>query len=280
MEAWGIQDHASRFVIIPNPEDTSRTTTPCHQRNYSESSLSSLASFHGPPTPPSSSSSPCFPASPAVSYCVDMSQEEEGPLVYTTDSPMGGGSEYDYPGGSQGFYGAPQGGSSSDGARYVESPPRTRAYLETPGLTHRRLQTTNGYCCLVPGCKAVPFRRNADLDRHYKHKHRPDERKESYYCDYPKCSRRDSPFHRRDHFRDHLRDYHKEDIAKRGRPVHTHWVVSRNVKKEWWRCTRCLSRVMVEVSGFECPGCKTSCDVNRVQHRNSPQQGSPQQNSP
>lgn len=37
---------------------------------------------------------------------------------------------------------------------------------------------------------------------------------------------------------------------------------------------------MVEVSGFECPGCKTSCDVNRVQHRNSPQQGSPQQGSP
>lgn len=122
MEAWGIQDHASRFVIIPNPEDTSRTTTPCHQRNYSESSLSSLASFHGPPTPPSSSSSPCFPASPAVSYCVGMSQEEEGPLVYTTDSPMGGGSEYDYPGGSQGYYVAPHGGSSSDGARYVESP--------------------------------------------------------------------------------------------------------------------------------------------------------------
>ena len=116
----------------------------------------------------------------------------------------------------------------------------------------------------------MPFKRNADLDRHYKHKHRPDERKEAYYCDYPKCSRRDSPFHRRDHFRDHLREFHKEDIAKRGRPVYTHWVETRNVKKEWWRCTRCLSRVMVDTSGFECPRCNTTCDVNRAQPRKSP----------
>lgn len=121
MEVCWVQDHASRFEILPDPEDTSRTTPPCHQRNYSESSLSSLASSHGPPTPRSSAFSPCFPASPAVTYCVGMSQEEERPQMYSTDSPMGGDSEYDYPGGSQGYYGTSQGESSSDGARYVES---------------------------------------------------------------------------------------------------------------------------------------------------------------
>lgn len=122
MEVWGIQDHASCFEILADPIDTSRTTPPGHQRNYSESSRSSLASSHGPPTPPSSTFSPCFPASPAVNYCVNMSQEEERPWVYSTDSPMGGDSEYDYPGSSQGYYAASQGESSSDGARYVESP--------------------------------------------------------------------------------------------------------------------------------------------------------------
>lgn len=122
MEVRGIQDHASRFEKLADPIDASRITSPCHQRNYSEASLSSLASSHGPPTPPSSTFSPCFPASSAVSHCVSMSQEEERPWLYSTDSPMGGDSEYDYPGGSQGYYAASQGESSSDGARYVESP--------------------------------------------------------------------------------------------------------------------------------------------------------------
>ncbi|KEZ45195.1 hypothetical protein SAPIO_CDS2653 [Scedosporium apiospermum] len=117
---------------------------------------------------------------------------------------------------------------------------------------------SDGYCCLVPGCKAVPFKRNADLDRHYKNIHRPAESKETYHCDYAKCSRRSSPFHRRDHFRDHLRDYHKESIAKRGKPIQTNWSEGNSGRKEWWRCTRCLRRVMVATHGFECPDCKTS----------------------
>ncbi|RDA86809.1 hypothetical protein CP532_6399, partial [Ophiocordyceps camponoti-leonardi (nom. inval.)] len=55
-------------------------------------------------------------------------------------------------------------------------------------------------------CTSRPFKRRADLDRHYKHRHAPDSVKDSFICDYPRCSRHQDPFHRLDHFRDHLRE--------------------------------------------------------------------------
>ncbi|CEJ80720.1 hypothetical protein VHEMI00888 [[Torrubiella] hemipterigena] len=117
--------------------------------------------------------------------------------------------------------------------------------------------------CLSPGCDAKPFKRRADLIRHYKHKHSPDSDKESYFCDYSKCVRRHEPFHRRDHFRDHLRDFHKEDIERRGRSVNEEWLGDRNTSAAWWRCAKCLVRNYVDKSGYECPTCKTKCQPKR-----------------
>ncbi|KAK5992220.1 hypothetical protein PT974_05621 [Cladobotryum mycophilum] len=122
-------------------------------------------------------------------------------------------------------------------------------------------------CCLHPGCDAKPFKRRADLDRHYKHKHAPESLKESYYCDYPRCGRRRDPFHRRDHFRDHLRDFHKEDIEKRGVAVKEDWLEGRNTAQNWWRCTKCLKRIIISRFAYECPTCKTSCQARRKEAR-------------
>ncbi|KAJ3514955.1 hypothetical protein NM208_g15017 [Fusarium decemcellulare] len=123
--------------------------------------------------------------------------------------------------------------------------------------------------CLSPGCTARPFKRTADLQRHYKNTHAPDSSKDAYYCDYPKCGRSRDPFHRRDHFRDHLREYHREDIQKRGATVNEEWLEGRYLPNNWWRCPRCLIRVYVAKSDFECPECKTSCEPKRKEKRRS-----------
>ncbi|ETR98158.1 hypothetical protein M419DRAFT_89548 [Trichoderma reesei RUT C-30] len=122
-------------------------------------------------------------------------------------------------------------------------------------------------CCLHPGCDAKPFKRRADLDRHYKHKHAPSSQKDSYHCDYARCGRRRDPFHRRDHFRDHLRDFHKEDIEKRGVAAKEDWFEGRNASHTWWRCTKCLKRVYISRQGYECPTCKTSLQAKRKEIR-------------
>ncbi|KAG5984717.1 hypothetical protein E4U55_003489 [Claviceps digitariae] len=122
-------------------------------------------------------------------------------------------------------------------------------------------------CCLYPGCNAKPFKRRADLDRHYKHRHAADAQKVSFSCDYPRCSRRKDPFHRLDHFRDHLREFHKEDIEKRGSSVDEDWLWDRRVSSNWWRCSKCLNRVYVERNGYECPTCKTACQAKRKEVR-------------
>ncbi|PHH84629.1 hypothetical protein CDD83_1645 [Cordyceps sp. RAO-2017] len=122
-------------------------------------------------------------------------------------------------------------------------------------------------CCLHPGCTARPFKRRADLDRHYKHRHAPDSLKESFTCDYQRCSRHLEPFHRLDHFRDHLREFHKEDIEKRGGSQDDSWLGNRQVSSSWWRCSKCLKRVHIERSGYECPNCKTSCQARRKEAR-------------
>ncbi|KAM5350269.1 hypothetical protein ACJ41O_006774 [Fusarium nematophilum] len=138
---------------------------------------------------------------------------------------------------------------------------------------------------LYPGCDAEPFggeddlerhyqhahsfdtaetesdnyaRRSADLQRHYKNAHAPESAKDTYRCDYLRCTRYHEPFHRRDHYRDHLREYHQEDIQKRGAATAEDRLEDRYLPSDWWRCQRCLIRVYVTNSGFECPGCKTS----------------------
>ncbi|KAH6874700.1 hypothetical protein B0T10DRAFT_201702 [Thelonectria olida] len=121
--------------------------------------------------------------------------------------------------------------------------------------------------CLSPGCNARPFKRCADLQRHYRNTHAPVSLKDSYLCDYPRCTRARDPFHRRDHFRDHLREYHREDIQKRGNTVNEEWLEGRYLPTTWWRCPRCLVRVYISKSGFECPGCKTSCESKRKERR-------------
>ncbi|KAK7408381.1 hypothetical protein QQX98_009477 [Neonectria punicea] len=121
--------------------------------------------------------------------------------------------------------------------------------------------------CLSAGCNARPFRRCADLQRHYRNTHAPESLKDSYWCDYPRCTRFREPFHRRDHFRDHLREYHREDIQKRGDTVNEDWLEGRYLPSTWWRCHRCLVRVYISRHGFECPGCKTSCEPKRKEKR-------------
>ncbi|KAM0425593.1 hypothetical protein ACHAPT_009124 [Fusarium lateritium] len=112
--------------------------------------------------------------------------------------------------------------------------------------------------CLIPGCSAKPFKRTADLHRHYRNTHNPDSTKEAYFCDYLQCTRSTEPFRRRDHFRDHLREYHREDIQKRGITVNEEWLEDRYHATNWWRCPRCLIRVYISKDDFDCPKCKGS----------------------
>ncbi|UNI21195.1 hypothetical protein JDV02_007206 [Purpureocillium takamizusanense] len=193
-------------------------------------------------------------------------------------SPMMGSEYYAYHASS------PAGASPN--TQYTQpSPPSTVAYYGSPepdaeldhtsprGSTDDRRgkssQSGRDYpvCCLHPGCTAKPFKRRADLDRHYKHRHAPDSQKESFNCDYPRCARRLDPFRRLDHFRDHLREFHKEDIEKRGGSINEEWLEDRHVSSSWWRCSKCLKRVYIERNGYECPGCKTTCQAKRKEAR-------------
>lgn len=148
--------------------------------------------------------------------------------------------------------------------RTIPSPQQSspQAYATPP-------QNTRDYplICLSPNCNARPFRRRADLERHYRHRHFPATTLNSYPCDYPRCTRSQDPFHRRDHFRDHLREFHREDIEKRGVIVGAEWYEGRNTARGWWRCGKCLQRVSVDRCGFECPRCKSACCARRQEVR-------------
>jgi hypothetical protein len=132
------------------------------------------------------------------------------------------------------------------------------------------------WVCLVSNCTQAPFKRCADLDRHYRQVHFQDAQMENFPCDYAKCSRanRDEingAFHRKDHYRDHLRDYHKEDLPKRGskadKTESTDRFQDRVIKLDWWRCSKCLNRVSIKFYGWECPECKVLCDRDRQEVR-------------
>ncbi|KAI6784109.1 uncharacterized protein J7T54_004655 [Emericellopsis cladophorae] len=113
--------------------------------------------------------------------------------------------------------------------------------------------STNIPCPHCPRETPKAFKRRADLSRHIDHMHSIPT--QNFPCDYSRCSRRHDPFHRRDHYRDHLREFHREDIEKRGVEEGEAWYQRRNVVKAWWRCSRCLCRVSVGRSGFECHEC-------------------------
>lgn len=120
------------------------------------------------------------------------------------------------------------------------------------------------HVCLEPYCNASPFKRKADLQRHYLHKHRDANQKKPFPCDWKKCQRSKEPFYRLDHCREHYRDYHMEDLLRRGSNKETpEWWDSRNVNPEWWRCAKCLSRIPIDGKRFECSKCKTTCEPER-----------------
>ncbi|KUJ15771.1 uncharacterized protein LY89DRAFT_587406 [Mollisia scopiformis] len=155
-----------------------------------------------------------------------------------------------------------------------------RVYLDYPKAPKK-----GSYPCQYPwGCsgKQTVFTRPADLDRHYKNVHASPDQKDSFPCDYAPCGRHLDPFTRKDHYRDHLRDYHKEDLGcakmpkKLGRKVgpaeQAAWLSERKVSRRWWRCARCLVRRQVQVDGWECPNCKSSCEQDRIDARLKKQQ--------
>lgn len=128
-------------------------------------------------------------------------------------------------------------------------------------------EANGSFVCPYTGCDAKAFKRKADLERHIRHVHVADENKEKFYCDYPKCQRSDDAFHRIDHCRDHYRDYHLEDLARRRGESDDWYRQRRHVPRTWWRCTRCLQRVRVDESNFECPTCRVACDGKRQRLR-------------
>jgi len=126
--------------------------------------------------------------------------------------------------------------------------------------------------CLWPECPAKAFGRAADLDRHIKMVHCRGNHK-GFLCDYPRCPRNKTPFSRQDHFRDHLRDFHKEDLPRRGQAEDAVWWAeraARAVYEGWWRCNKCLGRVVVQTDGYICAGCGTHCEGDRQAVRGLP----------
>ncbi|ORY64936.1 uncharacterized protein BCR38DRAFT_341961, partial [Pseudomassariella vexata] len=124
------------------------------------------------------------------------------------------------------------------------------------------------HICLASGCDSKPFKRKADLQRHYRHRHCQDSHKKAYYCDYPKCQRRSEPFHRLDHCRDHYREFHSEDLVRKNGKEGSDWFANRYFSRRWWRCTKCLQRNMTS-DGWTCgtPGCQSHCDTRRRELR-------------
>ncbi|KAI1476310.1 hypothetical protein F4774DRAFT_245870 [Daldinia eschscholtzii] len=120
------------------------------------------------------------------------------------------------------------------------------------------------HVCLEPFCNASPFKRKADLLRHYLHRHRDANQKTPFHCDWKRCQRSKEPFYRLDHCREHYRDYHQEDLSRRGpNKENSEWWKSRKVDITWWRCPKCLSRIAIDSKGFQCGKCKTTCEPER-----------------
>ncbi|KUJ23251.1 uncharacterized protein LY89DRAFT_177184 [Mollisia scopiformis] len=127
-----------------------------------------------------------------------------------------------------------------------------RVYLDPPPINQ-----TRNYSCRYPGCtgKVRVFGRPANLIRHYKNVHLDPDIKDFFACDHRNCGRSFNPFSRKDHLRDHFRDYHKEPIGNakgeksmRNTPKWLEvqsWLNDRVYKANWWRCGKCLCRIMI-----------------------------------
>ncbi|KAG0651984.1 hypothetical protein D0Z07_1164 [Hyphodiscus hymeniophilus] len=149
-----------------------------------------------------------------------------------------------------------------------------KVYLDSP-ISHKKSE----FPCMYPGCDAKTFKRPADLERHYRNVHGTSDQKDNFFCDYSPCKARGA-FTRKDHFRDHLRDYHKEDIGsmkksdkknpqkldeKKWVYLQAEWVAERKIGTKWWRCPKCLERIQIAESGYDCQSCKSPCDRERKQ---------------
>ncbi|KAH9900202.1 hypothetical protein F4778DRAFT_782313 [Xylariomycetidae sp. FL2044] len=199
------------------------------------------------------------------------------------------------------------GGSSSSSRNKGTNNKNRNAASTGTGTSPTALTTTHpntdAFVCLQANCPASPFKRKADLQRHYRHKHQDVSTLEAFPCDYRKCARHREPFFRLDHCRDHYREFHLDDVLKRqshshnGHNSHTtsrnnnnkkkntatassqktttmlkggetpHWWKIRYVDPRWFRCAKCLGRVDIASEGWECPRCRTVCEVERRELR-------------
>lgn len=150
---------------------------------------------------------------------------------------------------------------------------------ERTDYCHRHNDKKTFPCMFPGGCKKKDnaCKRPADLVRHYKNVHASLDQKDLFLCDYEKCGRSEGPFTRKDHYRDHLKDYHREDLGcakgqkKLSRDIwnaaQEQWLSERVIYPGYWRCSRCLDRIYVAIGGWECPRCKTTCEVERIDAR-------------
>ncbi|OTB09196.1 hypothetical protein M426DRAFT_134311 [Hypoxylon sp. CI-4A] len=165
-------------------------------------------------------------------------------------------------------------------ANYPKIFPVVQSSPEVPRAAN---DASGRHVCLEAHCEASPFKRKADLQRHYLHKHRAPAQKQAYPCDWKRCQRSRDPFYRLDHCREHYRDFHQEDLVRRGGSSSSSssannnkssssssssaesrdWWKNRNVDVRWWRCSKCLARIAIDDLGFECPRCNIACEPER-----------------
>lgn len=159
---------------------------------------------------------------------------------------------------------------------------------------------TPKYCCLMDNCN-TSFARQADLQRHYDHKHTPLDQQKTWYCDWKTCPRseqgsRDAlkrlsassssssssasnrmtgigPFTRKDHYKAHLREQHQEAIPKRDAKNDPGWMEGKRLNIKYWRCGKCLKRVWIQsqrMAGrdeYTCCNCGSPCDKEVLEGR-------------
>ncbi|CAD6453366.1 ce465734-bef3-400c-882c-6c393666cd6e [Sclerotinia trifoliorum] len=109
---------------------------------------------------------------------------------------------------------------------------------------------------------------------------------ESYYlCDYPSCQSQTGSaimsgskirFLRCDFrgseqdYRQHLRDFHKEDInmlESKLSNIEPSELNGSRLQADWWRCHKCLRRVIIQNEGYTCKDCKAICEPIRITAR-------------
>ncbi|KAI1462767.1 hypothetical protein F4805DRAFT_452595 [Annulohypoxylon moriforme] len=193
--------------------------------------------------------------------------------VYITDGQgYDMNNQVDEPGFQYQYYDFDTGAETGLGPRWILKPgytpsanfPETIAIEPTPEVPRSANDASGKHVCLEPHCNATPFKRKADLQRHYLHRHRSINQKKPYPCDWKKCQRSKEPFFRLDHCREHLREFHREDLIPRGSNKESEkWWESRIVDPKWWRCAKCLSRIPIDGKHFECAKCKTTCEPER-----------------